>query len=146
MKRIQLSKYVKNMLVRNTFSSKLKSANNHDVVDAFLHGLRLDHLKFSSYVFIPKNGINQTALKSRGFVTVLDKINCDIVKLGDDVVYNEEYNLLMILIDVSKWDTLLTSMEIAVKSSNDFTKQSKILLSSNIVLNSKKDNNEPAMS
>ena len=77
---------------------------------------------------------------------MLDKINCDIVKLGDDVVYNEEYNLLMILIDVSKWDTLLTSMEIAVKSSNDFTKQSKILLSSNIVLNSKKDNNEPAMS
>lgn len=125
--------FLKSRKLKNTIAN----ANNENIIIPFLHGMKIKHCKFSPYVFVLNTAENHKALEERDFTTYQE---CDlaeyddILKLGN-VVYNKQFNLIIILINEDKWNNLLDAINIATNSVKDFHNQVVVLHTAFNVIN-----------
>ena len=53
----------------------------------------------------------------------------DVLQFGDNVMYNEKYNIMIVLVPEKLWNTLNTSINIAENTDQDAETQRSIVIS-----------------
>lgn len=124
----KFTKTLMSMVTGNTNLKKaLSHANQENIIIPYLHGLQIKHRKFASYVFILDTPDNRKLLQTREFEINDEFANYDdIFKLGA-IAHNKQFNLLIELIDDTKWKALMASIDIAENSVKSFVDQCKVL-------------------
>jgi hypothetical protein len=132
---------------RKTFKL-IAQANEYSTIKPFLYGCQIEYRRLGKYIFIKNSSVNQTALKGRAFndfsEAILKHVNWQlddpIFEIGDNILYNEKYNIVVTMIGEKIWNILNTSVNIAEKTSSDLELQRKIVLNAFDELNFQKQN------
>ena len=114
---------------------QVQAANDEHVVKPFLHGSQLKTRKFGNYLFAKNSVENSTVLKSRDFVdfkeiekSVSWTLEDDIFKIGDQVLYNKPYNMLIVMVSEKIWDNFNKAVNIGKKTKTDLDTQREIII------------------
>lgn len=136
-----LNKFKHAMNSRSMYS-KVIQANEYSVIKPFLLGCQIEYRRFADYIFVKNTVPNEKSLKERYFVnfkntiepTVNWQLTDSIFEFGDDLMYNEKYNIMIVMVDENKWSTLNTAIAIAEDTKKDTTIQRDIVISAFNVL------------
>ena len=128
---------IKNMIESRSMYSKILQANEHGVIKPFLLGCQMEYRRFSTYIFAKQTSANLNLLKDRHFKEFKESVGSrvnwtltdDILSFGDSVMYNEKYNIMIVLVPEKLWNTLNTSINIAENTDQDAETQRDIVIS-----------------
>ena len=128
---------IKNMIESRSMYSKVLQANEHAIIKPFLLGCQMEYRRFSNYIFAKQTNANVNLLEARKFKefkqSVGTRVNWtltdDVLQFGDNVMYNEKYNIMIVLVPEKLWDTLNTSINIAENTDKDVETQRDIVIS-----------------
>lgn len=130
--------------IKSMFAKKQRYAtfdgNDEDTIDIFLHGAQLESCRISNYIFMKKNSDVHSALTKRDFVN-LDFSNFFIVgdeiyqQIPEVVQYNEDYDIIIGLVQDKDWVKLNTCINIAEKTTDDIDLQIKIFINAYNLIN-----------
>lgn len=138
-----IGKFKQHIESRKTFKL-IAQANEYNTIKPFLYGCQIEYRRLGKYIFIKNSAVNQTALKGRAFndfsEAILKHVNWQlddqIFEIGENILYNEKYNIVVTMIGEKIWNILNTSVNIAEKTSSDLELQRKIVLNAFMELNS----------
>lgn len=111
-------------------------ANQEYIVKPFIHGSQLKTREFGNYLFLENTTENTSILKSREFTDfkkILGKkvtweLNDPMMNLGDVVLYNESYNLMIVMVSEKIWNIFNKAVNIGKKTKTDIETQREIII------------------
>jgi hypothetical protein len=130
---------IKSMFVKKERYASF-DGNDEDTIDIFLHGAQLESCRISNYIFMKKNSDIHSALTKRDFVN-LDFSNFFIVgdeiyqQIPEVVQYNEDYDIIIGLVQDKDWAKLNTCINIAEKTTDDVEMQMSIFTNAYHLIN-----------
>jgi hypothetical protein len=126
----------KQMLESRTLFSKIANVNDYNTIKPFLLGCQMEYRRFGNYIFTKNNTENINTLEKRHFKDfksavyprVTWELQDDLMNFGDNIMYNEKYNIMVIMIPEKFWSILNTAINIAEKSVKDIQTQRDIVV------------------
>lgn len=127
----------KHFMNSRSIYNKVNHANDYNVIKPFLLGCQIEYRRFGNYIFVKNNSVNEKSLTQRHFVdfkktitpTVNWELNDSIIDFGDSIMYNDKYNIMIVMVQEKYWSVLNTSIDIAQDTDKDILTQRDIVIS-----------------
>jgi len=130
-------KRVKQFMHSRAMLSKIGSANDYQVIKPFLLGCQIEYRRFGDYVFVKNTVPNEKILTDRHFSDFKKSVEAhvnweltdSIVDFSETILYNEKYNIMILMVNDKLWNTLNTAINIAQNTDKDISTQRDIVIS-----------------
>lgn len=127
---------VKTYLTDRKTLKHIALANQEYIVKPFIHGSQLKTREFSNYLFVENTTENASILKSREFTDfkkslgkkVTWELNDPMMDIGDVILYNESYNLMIVMVSEKIWNIFNKAINIGKKTKTDIETQREIII------------------
>lgn len=131
---------IKSLLNNKKSVKRFLEANDYVTVVPFLFGAQIENRKLGRYVFAIDTDDVNSLLDQRNFVDITSDENIfksnllerdDLLSLiAEDILYNQEFNILIAMVHPDNWGILNSAVNIAEATSDDFDTKVKITVNS----------------